>query len=141
MANVVSDFRKALIAHLADSFPDVEVRSGRRAGVSRDRDRIHVFFDRWEVDQARVVVGRPIMLVRYWKARSEVPPSDWPVDPEELEQASIDLLAALRTAQELPTLIRPWYFQVSYVRVDDDPEEWGVEAQLVGYTANLGTIA
>lgn len=141
MANIITEFRQALMTQLAESFREADVRAGRRDGVSRDRDRIHVFFDRWEILADHYQVARPVMLVRYWKARSEVPQSDWPVDPEPLEQASVDLLAALRAVQELPTLTRPWYFNIDYVRIDDDPEEWGVEARLLAFTANVGTIA
>ncbi len=139
--NVVSDFRAALVTQLTASFRDAEVRSGRRQGVSRDMDRINVFFEGWRTSSDRVVVARPVMIVRYWKARSEIPSSDEPTDPQELEQASIDLLSALRAVQELPTIVRPWFFIIESVIVDDDPEEWGVEARLTGMTANVGVIA
>jgi len=43
--------------------------------------------------------------------------------------------------QELPTIVRPWFFIIESVIVDDDPEEWGVEARLTGMTANVGVIA
>lgn len=139
--SVVSDFRNALVAALTTSFPNADVRSGIRQGVSKDKDRINVFFGGWEVTQERVVVARPIMFVRYWKANPDTPPDTTPQDPAELEQGSTDLLDALRAIQDLPTLTRPWFFYVEYVRIDEDPAEWGIEARLSGYTANLGTIA
>jgi hypothetical protein len=139
--SVVSDFRAALMSGLATSFPDAVVRAGFRQGVSKDADRINVYFGGWEVDPGRVVVARAIMFVRYWKANPDTPPADVPQDPAELEQASTDLLDALRAMETLPPLTRPWFFIVEYVRTDEDPVEWGVEARLSGYTANLGTIA
>jgi hypothetical protein len=141
MANVITDWRGALIDQLASSFPAAEVKPGRRQGVSRDKDRIHVFADPWTRDAAREVIARPVMLIRYWKKRDKLPTPEAPADPEELEQAALDLLDALRPIQALPTLERPWYFTVETVRVDEDPEEWGVEARLVAFTANEATIA
>jgi hypothetical protein len=141
MANVVSDWRQALVTALATSFPNAEVKSGQRQGVSRDKDRINVFFGGWNRSQDRAVLAQPTMIVRAWKSDSKIPDSAWPNDPTELEQLSIDLLAALRAIQALPTLTRPWFFNVDSVTIDEDPEEWGVEARLVAWTQNLATVA
>lgn len=139
--SVVTDFRLALVAALTASFPDADVRSGARSGVSRDKDRINVFFGGWEVQRERVVVAQPIMFVRYWRQNPETPSTEQPQDPTPLEDGATALLDALRAVQDLPTLTRPWYFNIEYVRTDEDPLEWGIEARLSGYTANLGTIA
>jgi hypothetical protein len=141
MANVVSDWREALVTALATAFPNAEVKSGQRQGVSRDKDRVNVFFGGWQRSQDRAVLAQPTMIVRAWKSDSKIPGATWPNDPEELEQLSIDLLTALRAIQALPTLTRPWFFNVDSVTIDTDPEEWGVEARLVAWTANLAAIA
>lgn len=138
MANVVTDWRDYMIDALAAAFPEAEVKAGRRVGVSRDRDRIVVFAAPWLTDTP-TEIARPTMLVRYWKRRPKTQTGD--VDPAELEQAKVDLLVALRAIQALPGLDRPWYFIVDRAEVDEDPEEWGVECLLVGYTANVAVIA
>jgi hypothetical protein len=146
MPNQITDWREHVVTTLAAAFPSAEVKSGRRSGVSRDKDRIAVFFEGWDVDAARVVVAKPVLVVRYWKDNSKQPPTStsWTGhDASELEQASIDLLDALRPIQGLTGIAgrRPWFFVIRTVRVDEDPEEWGVEARLEGFTANEGTIA
>lgn len=147
MPNQLTDFRSHIVTTLTAAFPSAEVKSGRRQGVSRDKDRIAVFYPNpaWTIDPARAVVGRAILLVRYWKKRSELPPNEttwWQEDESELEQALADLLDALRAVQGLTGIAgrRPWYFLIDSGVIDPDPEEWGVEVRLVAPTANEGTI-
>jgi hypothetical protein len=34
-----------------------------------------------------------------------------------------------------------WYFRVQSVVIDEDPEEWGVEARLLGFAKNVAAVA
>jgi len=142
MANVVTSWRLALVTALDTAFPDAEVKSGLRTGVSRDKDRINVFSDPQVQGHLpeRIVVSSPRMVIRYWKKRSEMPPPDSPPDPTELEQARQDLETFIQSHQK-PSVTDLWYCQLESLRVDEDPEEWGVEARLVGYGRNLALLA
>jgi hypothetical protein len=143
MSNVLSDWRSALVSALTTAFPDAEVKSGKRTGVSRDRDRINVFADPQPQGHLadRIVVATPRLVVRYWKRRSELPPVDSPADPTELEQARQDLEEFVETHQASLGIADLWFFQLETIMVDDDPDEWGVEAKLIGYGNNLAAIA
>jgi hypothetical protein len=142
MANVGTSWRLWLVAALDTAFPDAEVKSGRRQGVSRDKDRINVFTDPAVQGHLpdRIVVSSPRMVIRYWKRRSEVPAPDSPPDATELEQARQDLETFFETHQR-PPVTDLWFAQLESVHIDDDPEEWGVEARIVGYGRNLAVTA
>jgi hypothetical protein len=138
VSTLLTSWRAALVAHLETAFPNAEVISGRRAGVSRDLDRLCVFWPGWQEDAADVYFARPSMIVRYWPARSKQP-TDNPNDPGQLEQAAIDLMTSLETVQKPGDLVPNLYCRVARVTPDYDPEEWGVEAELTSWTVNLAT--
>ncbi|MBA2642653.1 MAG: hypothetical protein H0U82_06995 [Actinobacteria bacterium] len=137
-ANLISEWRRALVSELQTAFPGAEVTSGRRAGVSREL-RIAVFFDGHRETPDRVVVARTVMIVRYWPAHA----ADTPADPSELEQAAYDLMRLLQDRQKQIELAVDdlWFFRVESVVTDEDPEEWGVEARLLGFAKNVAAIA
>jgi hypothetical protein len=141
-ANLVSDWRRALMSELQTAHPDADVTAGRRTGVSRDQERIAVFFDGYSEQAARVVVANPVMVVRFWPDRSKLP-ADTPEDPTQLEQAAVDLMRLLqaRQAQIENSVDDLWYFRVQSVVIDEDPEEWGVEARLLGFAKNVAAVA
>lgn len=139
-ANIVSDWRQALVTDLRTAYPSAIVESKRRTGVNREPEpRISVHFDGYQEAQT-VVVANPVMVVRYWPPRASEQP---PEDAFELEQAAVDLL---RLFQDRMVAIEDsiddlWYFRVVSVVIDEDPDEWGVEARLLGYARNLAVPA
>lgn len=141
-ANLVSDWRRALMSELQTAHPDAEVTAGRRTGVARDRERICVFFDGYQELSQRVVVANPVLVVRVWPDRSKLP-SDTPQDPTQLEQAAVDLMRLLQDRQQQieRSVDDLWYFRVQSVVIDEDPEEWGVEARLLGFAKNVAVVA
>ncbi len=143
MANVLTDWRVALVGALTTAFPapTTEVKSGQRSGVSRDKARIAVFSGGYREDGSRVVVGIPVMIVRYWPKRSKQPATNNPADPSQLEEAAVALMTALRPFQASLGVTNLWFFRVESVTVDDDPDEWGVEATLVGMGKNMAVLA
>jgi len=141
-ANLISDWRRALRSELQTAYPDALLTSGRRSGVSREQ-RITVFFDGYREQPDRVVVARPVMVIRFWPARGDLPAADSPADPTELEQASVDLMMLLQARQkEIELSVDDlWYFRVESVVIDEDPDEWGVEARLLGFARNVAVLA
>jgi hypothetical protein len=141
-SNLISDWRRALKSELQTAWPGAEVLDGRRTGVSRDRVRIAVFFDGYREEADRVVVARPAMIVRFWPDRSKLPDEN-PADPTQLEQAAYDLMNLLqeKQAQIERAVDDLWYFRVESVITDEDPEEWGVEARLLGFAKNVASVA
>jgi hypothetical protein len=116
------------------------ILAGRRRGVSRDRDRIAVFVGPWRTGEV-TEVARASMVVRYWKRRSKQLAPDEQPDPTELEDARDAMLVVLRAHQRLDGLDRPWYYILRTATIDEDPDEWGVEFELEGFTANVAVIA
>ncbi len=140
---VSTDWRDAMIAAFRAVWDDPDsttILAGRRRGVSRDRDRIAVFVGPWRTGEV-TAVARATMIVRYWKRRSRQLAADEQPDPTELEEARDAMLVVLRANQKLPTLDRPWFYILRTATIDEDPEEWGVEFELEGFTANLAVIA
>lgn len=145
MADVVTDWRDYLIAQLelareAGTFDEKTlIAAGRRAGVSRERDRINVFAGEWTRGDV-TEIARPTLLVRYWKRRSKQLAGEETADPTELHAAQGAMLVELRAHQKLSGLERPWFYIVEASRIDEDPEEWGIEFLLQGFTANVAVI-
>lgn len=137
-SNLISQWRRALISELKTAYPDALVTSGRRSGASAIQ-RITVFFDGYGEDAGRVVVARPLMVIRYWPARGEIPAADDPADPTELEQAAVDLMTLLeaRQSQIERGVTDLWYFRPQTATIDEDPNEWGVEVRLLGFAKNV----
>jgi hypothetical protein len=140
--SIITLWRQALVAFLEEAFSDedVEVISGPRSGVSRDKVRIAVFWPGWQEDSGNPNFARPTMKIRFWPDRSKQPAAD-PKDPAPLEQAATDLMAALQTVQKPGDLVDGLYCRVATIVADDDPNEWGIEATLVSWTINPATIA
>lgn len=140
-ANLISDWRRALLSELQTAYPTALVESKRRSGVNKDATpRIAVFFDGYREQADRVVVAQPVMVIRFWPPRSAIEPSD---DPTELEQAAVDLMRLLQDRQKQIELGVDdlWYFRVQSVAIDDDPAEWGIEARLIGFAKNVAVLA
>ena len=142
MPDVLTDWRSALVTALTTQFPTAEVKSGPRAGVSRDKIRINVFAPATPIGHLadRVSVANPQMLVRYWPSRSEQPPNDTGFTGEDttaLEAAKNAVETFLKTKQTSLGVTNLWYFRVESSRIDPDPEEWGVEFVLQGFGLNV----
>ncbi len=137
-SNLISDWRRALIAEFKTAYPDALVTSGRRTGVSREQ-RITVFSDGFREEAGRVVVARPVMVIRYWPARGDTAAAESPADPTELEQASVDLMTLLEARQtQIESAVTDlWYFRPEQALIDEDREEWGVEVRLAGFARNI----
>lgn len=140
-ANILSDWRRSLVSELRTAYPNAVLESKRRSGVNREPEpRIAVFFDGYREIGGRVMVAQPVMVIRFWPTRSELDSTD---DPTELEQAAIDLLRLLqdRMSQIQASVEDLWYFRTESVVLDEDPDEWGVEARLTGFCRNLAVPA
>lgn len=142
MADVLTDWRAALVTALASQFSTAEVKSGPRTGVSRDKIRINVFAPQDPLGhlEGRVSVATPRMIVRYWPNRSEQPSNDTGFTGEDttvLEAAKNAVETFLQTKQTTLGVTNLWYWRVDEVVIDPDPEEWGVEFRLTGFGKNL----
>lgn len=142
MANLVGSFRAALAADLAVQFPGAEVSQGPRTGKATQNPKIAVFWPGTAEQEGRVVVGQARMLVRYWPASAKIR-DDAPAgvrDPSELEQAAFDLQDFLQTKQQAYLSTGVWFNRLTRVTPDYDPDEWGVEAELVLWFTNPAVI-
>lgn len=143
MANLVGSFREALAADLALQFPDAAVVQGERSGKAVDRPVVAVVWAGFGEQADQVVVGEARVLVRYWpvspKLRDDAPGGVR--DPGELEQAAWDIATFLRSKQTAYSSTGAWYSRLRGVTPDYDPEEWGVEAELLVVFDNPAVIA
>lgn len=139
---LVTDWRLALVSALRTAFPLATVKSGQRNGVNKDgQDLIHVMFAGYDEDGGQVVVANPRMFVRYWPTRAHAPDDSSPWDPAPLEDAAVSLATALRGVQTSLAVDGLWYFRTVSVETDEDPEEWGVQATLLGFATNVAVVA
>lgn len=134
-------WRRAVQEDLAVVFAPCEVLPGRRSGVSRDLNRLCVFFPGITETAGRVVVGEARVHIRYWPARAVLNGDEAPADPEPLEQAVTDLTAFLQTKQTAYPSTGVWFSRMLSCEIDDDPNEWGVEAVVLLQFDNPAVIA
>lgn len=142
MPNLIGSFREALAADLALHYPDADVYQGERSGRAKERAKASVFFAGMGEQSGRVVVGQGRMIVRYWPVSSRVR-DDAPAgvrDPTQLEEAAWDLADFLQTKQTAYGATAVWFFRLVRVEADYDPEEWGVEAELLLMFENPAVI-
>lgn len=140
MANVITLWRQAVVADLQAHYPDAIVESGRRTGTSRDKDRITV---RWPGEQemsARVAIAEARLLIRYRVQNSKLSIADSPLDPGPLEEAGMGLADFLQTKQGEYVSTGVFNCRVVSVTPDDTPEEWSVEAVLLGQFVNPAVV-
>lgn len=141
MANLIGNWRAALVADLQLQFPDARVASGQRSGVNRDQDLIAVFWPGTAEVEGRVVVGQARLLVRYWPKRPKIRDDQTPSDPAALEEAGWDLAAFLQTKQTAYTAHGVWFCRLVSCTPDYDPDEWAVEAVLIAQFDNPAVVA
>ena len=130
--NLLTDWRLALKEILHDTFPAARIYNGERPSkLSRDQMAICVFvptMTEWSPDAN---MAQPEMTIRIWCAKPRNQ-QDSPPDPAPIEQAIMDLAAALQAV--LATLgAGPDFFKVVSI-VPDYLDEYGLEANLVGWT-------
>lgn len=146
MANILTDWRQAVISHLASDLQGgaFEVRSGKRDGEVKDApaDKVGlvvVWIDELGEFATDVAWARPPMLVRAWIARSKQPKTKAPADPEPVEQLMIDLAISLQKVQvNLLPADQNFYFRLA--RVVPDYADWGVEATLTSWMRNPAVV-
>lgn len=136
--NLISRWRLALVDVLQTAFPEADVDSGEQAGLSRNKDRIRVFWPGFSEAAGDVNFANPTMTIRYWKKRSKAKLADVPHDEAPLEQAAVDLMEALEAVQaaildEEPRIL----FRVTNVRPVRD--EYAIEAFLFAWARNPAT--
>lgn len=141
MANLITDWRVALRAHLVAAFPSAEIEDGERSGTSRDKDRIGVFWPGSGELRERVVVGQATLIVRYWKRNPKIRDAGSPLSPAELEQAGWDLQTFFESKQTAYTAQGVWFCRLVSVTPDYDPEEWAVEAVITANFDNPAVLA
>jgi hypothetical protein len=137
-ADLLNAWAAALIAYLKLEFPEAEVIDGERSGVSRDKDRLCVFWPGSQED-GNVNYSHESMVIRFWPARSKQP-TDNPDDPTPLRKAGMDLRIALQAVQTPGSLVADLYCRLVSVQPDYDPQEWGIEAVLYSWTLNPATL-
>lgn len=142
--NILTLWRQALVAHLAENLPvhsdypgDWDVRSGVRDGAWKESKLAVVFVPSIGEDGGDVNFARPPMIVRAWLPRSDQPRDTDPLDPGPLEQLAVDLMQLLEPVQT--TLVDGLYFRVS--RVDIDYDDWGVQAVLTSFMLNPASVS
>jgi hypothetical protein len=94
--NPVTEWRRALVELLAGAFPDAEVLDGYRTGLSRDKDRIAVYWPRTPFD-GNPNYMRPQMAIAYFvkDPRASARLKEIQRDDAPLEQAHWDLSTLL----------------------------------------------
>lgn len=142
MANLLGTFRALLAADLTLQWPDAEVHQGERTGKATEKPMLALVWAGFGEQGDAVVVGEARFLVRYWPA-SPLLRDDAPAgvrDPSELEQAAWDLADFLQTKQTAYSASGAWYVRLTGVTPDYDPDEWGVEAELLVKFTNPAVI-
>lgn len=132
MADLIGPFRLALCADLAVEFPNTEIHQGERTGKATDNPKLAVFWS-GTTEQTEVVAAEARYLIRYWPVTASIR-DDAPSgtrDPAELEAAAFQLQAFCQTRQTSYQSTGAWYSRLLRVTPDYDPEEWGVEAELL----------
>ncbi len=139
MSNILTDWRRALVALLASDLQggSFKVVSRRRDGESRDEKIACVFVPRIAQDEGNVNFARPPMVIRAWLPKPRTPKTEEQIDPEPLEQLAVDLCTLLEPVQT--TLVPNLYFWVASCDIDD--QDWGVQASLVSWTLNPATTS
>jgi hypothetical protein len=141
MADLIS-FRRQLCADLALRFPDTDIHQGERSGKATERSKLACFIGPVGEQGDRVVVGEAQMFVRYWPVSPKIV-DDAPAgvrDPDPLDQAKLDLQDFLQTKQTSYSSTGVWFCRLTRVTPDYDPDEWGVEAELVLWFTNPAVI-
>jgi hypothetical protein len=132
VADLIGPFRLALAADLAVEFPDTEIHQGERTGKATDRAKLALFWS-GTTEQTTVVAAEARFLIRYWPVtallRDDAPAGTR--DPAELEAAAFQLQDFLQSKQTGYPATGAWYSRLVRVTPDYDPEEWGVEAELL----------
>ena len=145
MANLIGSFRAALAADLQLRYPDADVVQGERTGAAVDKPVVMVAWAGFGEQGDQVVVGEARILVRYWpvsaKVRDDAPGGVR--DPAELEQAGWDLATFLQAKQAASAYASTgaWFWRLRSVTPDYDPDEWGIEADLLVVFDNPAVIA
>lgn len=132
MPDVIGAFREALGADLVLEFPETEIHHGERTGKATDKAKLALFWT-GTTEQTEVVAAEARFFIRYWPItallRDDAPSGTR--DPAELEAAAFQLQDFLRSKQTGYPATGAWYSRLVRVTPDYDPEEWGVEAELL----------
>lgn len=109
--NPVTAWRRALVELLEGQFADADVLNGYRTGLSRDKDRIAVYWLKSPIDM-NVNYLRPRMAVRFFarmpKASAKL--REVQRDDAPLEQAAWDIATLLMPVRT--TLVANLYFEL-----------------------------
>ncbi len=136
-------FEAALSADLALTFPNTDIHQGERTGKATDKAKLAIFWAGDAEQDGRVVVGQSRYIVRYWPVtpliRDDAPAGVRDATP--LKQAKVDLQTFFQANQKSYSSTGVWFMRLTRVTPDYDPEEWGVEAELVLWFTNPAVIA
>jgi hypothetical protein len=138
--NPVTTWRRALVTLLTEAFPEAEVLRGYRTGVSRDKDRIAVYWPRTPA-HANPNYMRPQMTIRFWVKNPKLSARLEEVERDDapLEQAQWDLATVLLPARaSLPGLLGILYFEVR--DISPNREDFSITALLDGQVQNQAAI-
>lgn len=89
---------------------------------------------------ARVAIAEARLLIRYRVQNSKLSIADSPLDPGPLEEAGMGLADFLQTKQGEYVSTGVFNCRVVSVTPDDTPEEWSVEAVLLGQFVNPAVV-
>lgn len=136
-------YRVALAADLALEFPNADVLQGERSGKAADKAKVALFWDTETEVSSAVVVGQARLLVRYWPVSPKLTDDATAGvrDPTGLEAARDALQSFLQGKQTSYPSTGVWFSRLVAVRPDYDPEEWGVEGELLLMFTNAAVVA
>jgi hypothetical protein len=142
MSLLITDWRKAVEAHLRTSFRDDEVVGGSRDGVNqRNKRLIAVWWPGWEQLPRDISLASPTLMIRVFPAKSKLPKTENPRDPEPLEEAAVEIMVAMRPKQKVGDFVPALACGISRVVPVDTPEQWYVEATVTSFTFHLARNA
>jgi hypothetical protein len=141
MPDLIGPFRLALAADLQVEFPDAEIHMGSRNGKAIDKPKLALFWT-GTGEQTEVVAANALFTIRYWPVtailRDDAPSGVR--DPTELEDAAYQLQVFFQTKQVAYPGTGAWYSRLLRIAPDYDPDEWGVEAELLVVFNNPAVI-
>lgn len=143
MSNLITDSRRAIQDALATAFPDAEIFPRRRTEGRNERDVpvICVWWPGWNEVAGKRSLANTRMHIRHYPPRSRQPDDGEVEDPEPLEQAAVDVAAALNGLDKVGDLAAGVAWHVDTATVNDDPAQWYAELTLIGWTLQLATGA
>lgn len=143
MSSLITDWRKAIEAHLRSELDGVEVLpGGQREGPNRrDKPAVCVFWPEWRAVDRDIALADPHLEIRYWPPISRLQKNQNPRDPEPLEQAAVTIMLAFRDKRKVGDFVENLACYIQTATPNYDPDEWRVDFRVQSVTLHLATRA